>query len=142
MPRPRTPEVATDVVIELEDRPGRPVVVIRRGHPPEGHALPGGFVEIGESVEQAAVREAREETGLDIRLGPLLGVYSDPARDPRGHTVAIVWVASARGQPVAGDDAAGIVITDPEQAPPLVFDHGRILADYVAWRRAAGRNRG
>ena len=57
-------------------------------------------------------------------------------------TVAIVWVASARGQPVAGDDAAGIVITDPEQAPPLVFDHGRILADYVAWRRAASHNRG
>ena len=93
MPRPRTPEVAVDLVIELEDRPGRPVVLIRRGHPPPGHALPGGFVDIGETVEQAAVREAREETGLEVTLGELLGVYSDPARDPRGHTVTIVYVA-------------------------------------------------
>jgi 8-oxo-dGTP diphosphatase len=72
----------------------------------------------------------------------LLGVYSDPARDPRGHTVAIVYVATARGEPVAGDDAAGIIVTDPEAAPPLVADHDRIVADYVAWRRAAGRGGG
>lgn len=136
MPRPRTPEIAADIVIELEDRPGRPIVVIRRAHPPLGHALPGGFVDIGETVEHAAVREAREETGLDVSLVALLGVYSDPARDPRGHTVAIVYVATARGEPVAGDDAAGIVVTDPESAPPLVADHDRIVADYVAWRRA------
>lgn len=140
MPRPRTPEVAADVVIELEDRPGRPIVVIRRAHPPLGHALPGGFVDIGETVEHAAVREAREETGLDVDLVALLGVYSDPARDPRGHTVAIVYVATARGEPVAGDDAAGILVTDPQAAPPLVADHDRIVADYVAWRRAAGRS--
>ncbi len=139
MPRPRTPEIAADIVIELEDRPGRPIVVIRRAHPPLGHALPGGFVDIGETVEHAAVREAREETGLDVTLVALLGVYSDPARDPRGHTVAIVYVATARGEPVAGDDAAGIIVTDPEAAPPLVADHDRIVADYVAWRRAAGR---
>jgi 8-oxo-dGTP diphosphatase len=138
MPRPRTPEIAADIVIELEDRPGRPIVVIRRAHPPLGHALPGGFVDIGETVEHAAVREAREETGLDVRLVALLGVYSDPARDPRGHTVAIVYVATARGEPVAGDDAAGIIVTDPEAAPPLVADHDRIVADYVAWRRASG----
>jgi 8-oxo-dGTP diphosphatase len=139
MPRPRTPEIAADIVIELEDRPGRPIVIIRRAHPPLGHALPGGFVDIGETVEHAAVREAREETGLDVILVALLGVYSDPARDPRGHTVAIVYVATARGEPVAGDDAAGIIVTDPEAAPPLVADHDRIVADYVAWRRAAGR---
>jgi 8-oxo-dGTP diphosphatase len=142
MPRPRTPEVAVDVVIELTDRPGRPVVLIRRGRPPPGHALPGGFVDIGETVEDAAVREAREETGLDVKLGELLGVYSDPARDPRGHTVAIVFVATASGEPVAGDDAAGILVTDPDAAPPLVFDHGRILGDYLARRRAGGRGRG
>ncbi len=136
MPRPRTPEIAADIIIELEDRPGRPIVVIRRAHPPLGHALPGGFVDIGETVEHAAVREAREETGLDVTLVALLGVYSDPARDPRGHTVAIVYVATARGEPVAGDDAAGIVVTDPESAPPLVADHDRIVADYLAWRRA------
>jgi 8-oxo-dGTP diphosphatase len=138
MPRPRTPEVTVDLVIELEDRPGRPVVLVRRGHPPPGHALPGGFVDIGETVEHAARREAREETGLEVKLGELLGVYSDPARDPRGHTVAIVFIATARGDPVAGDDAAGILITDPESAPALAFDHGRILDDYLARRRAAG----
>lgn len=139
MPRPRTPEITVDLVIELEDRPGRPVVVIRRGHPPPGHALPGGFVDIGETVEHAAVREAREETGLDVKLHALLGVYSDPARDPRGHSVAIVYVATATGEPVAGDDAAGVIVTDPQGAPPLIFDHGQILADYIAWRRAGGR---
>jgi 8-oxo-dGTP diphosphatase len=142
MPRPRTPEVAADIVIELEDRPERPIVVIRRAHPPLGHALPGGFVDIGETVEHAAVREAREETGLDVSLVGLLGVYSDPARDPRGHTVAIVYVATARGEPVAGDDAAGVVVTDPANVPPLTLGHGRIVADYLAWRRAGGRGRG
>ncbi len=96
-------------------------------------------MDIGETVEHAALREAREETGLDVRLVDLLGVYSDPARDPRGHTVAIVYVATACGEPVAGDDAAGIVVTDPEAAPPLVSDHDRIVADYIAWRRAAAR---
>jgi 8-oxo-dGTP diphosphatase len=139
MPRPRTPEVSVDLVIELEDRPGRPVVLIRRRHPPLGHALPGGFVDIGETVEQAAVREAREETGLDVTLGDLLGVYSDPARDSRGHTVTIVYVARARGEPIAGDDAAEILVTDPASPPPLAFDHGRILGDYLARRRTGGR---
>lgn len=128
-----------DLVIEMTDRPGRPVVLVRRGHPPPGHALPGGYVDIGETVEHAARREAREETGLDVSLGELLGVYSDPARDPRGHTVTIVYVATASGEPVAGDDAADILVTDPEAAPPLAFDHGRILGDYLARRRAAGR---
>ena len=139
MPRPRTPEITVDLVIELEDRPGRPIVVIRRGHPPPGHALPGGFVDSGETVEHCAMREAREETGLDVALGTLLGVYSDPARDPRGHSVAIVYVAMATGEPVAGDDAAGVIVVDPEKAPPLIFDHDRILGDYLAWRRAGSR---
>ena len=142
MPRPRTPELSVDVVIELEDRPGRPIVLVRRAHPPEGHALPGGFVDVGETVEQAAIREAREETGLDVRLGALVGIYSDPGRDPRGHTVSIVYVAAASGEQVAGDDAAGILVTDPASAPPLAFDHDRILRDYLALRRAGGRGRG
>jgi len=142
MPRPRTPEICVDDVIELENQPGRPIVLIRRGTPPAGHSLPGGFVDVGETVEQAAVREAREETGLDVRLGELLGVYSDPARDPRGHTVSLVYIATATGAPAAGDDAADVLVTDPEAAPALVFDHDRILADYLARRRAAASPRG
>jgi 8-oxo-dGTP diphosphatase len=132
MTAPRTPPVAADVIIELCDRPGRPVVLIERRFPPPGWALPGGFVEVGETVEAAAVREAREETGLEVELRMLLGVYSDPARDPRRHTVGIVYVGRARGEPVAGDDAGAIAIVDPRSPPPLAFDHGRILADYLA----------
>jgi len=142
MPRPRTPEVAADIIIELDDRPGRPIVIIERAHPPLGHALPGGFVDIGETVEHAAMREAREETGLEVTLAGLLGVYSDPARDPRGHTVAIVYVATSRGELRAGDDAAGVRAVDPEHVPPLIGDHGRIVADYLAWRRARDRRSG
>jgi 8-oxo-dGTP diphosphatase len=142
MPRPRTPEVSVDVVIELTDRSGCPIVLIRRAHPPAGYALPGGFVDLGETVEQAAVREAREETGLEVRLGALVGIYSDPARDPRGHTVSIVYRATAAGNPAAGDDAAEILVTDPVSAPPLAFDHDRILNDYLALRRADSAARG
>ncbi len=134
MPRPQTPLLAVDIVIELEDRPGRPIVLIERRHPPPGHALPGGFVDIGETVEQAACREALEETGLCIRLGRLLGVYSDPARDPRGHAVSIVYVATATGRPEARDDAAAVLVTDPADLPALAFDHDRILADYRSVR--------
>lgn len=135
MPRPVTPLLTVDVVIELLDRPGRPIVLIGRRSPPPGYALPGGFVDVGETVEAAAVREAREETGLGVTLKRLLGVYSDPARDPRGHTVSVVYVGEARGEPRAGDDAAQVLVTDPAQPPPLAFDHERILSDYVAGRR-------
>jgi len=139
MRRPVTPPVAADVIIELVDRPGRPIVLIERRFPPPGWALPGGFVEIGETVEAAAVREAREETGLEVELGALLGVYSDPARDPRGHTVSVVYVGQARGEPRAADDAKSFAVIDPAAPPPLAFDHGRILADYlVRGRRASG----
>jgi len=135
MSRPTTPPVAADVIIELVDRPGRPIVLIERRFPPPGWALPGGFVEVGETVEAAAVREAREETGLDVELVALLGVYSDPKRDPRGHTIGIVYVGYARGEPVAGDDAGAFAIVDPSAPPPLAFDHARILADYLARAR-------
>jgi 8-oxo-dGTP diphosphatase len=135
VPRPVTPPVAADVIIELADRPGRPIVLIERRHPPPGHALPGGFVDIGETVESAARREAREETGLDVHLLGLLGVYSEPGRDPRGHTISVVFVGEARGEPAAGDDAAAIIVADPEAPPPLAFDHEQILRDYLRrWR--------
>lgn len=140
MPRPLTPALSTDIIIELHDRPGRPIVLVRRAHPPAGWAIPGGFVEVGERVEDAARREAREETGLDVSLFALLGCYSDPSRDTRGHTVSICYVAHARGVPKGGDDAAEAVAVDVDAWPsPLAFDHAAILHDYVRFRRGGYR---
>jgi len=135
MPRPRTPLLTVDIIIELHDRPGRPIVLIRRRHPPLGWALPGGFVDEGETLEQGAVREAVEETGLAVTLDTLLGCYSDPARDPRGPTASAVYVARARGTPQAADDAAQAAVFAPGDMPKaLAFDHALILADYRHYR--------
>ena len=136
MTKPQTPLLTADIIIELADRKERPIVLIERRNPPYGWAFPGGFVDVGESVEQAAVREAREETGLEVVLTSLLGCYSDPARDARGHTASLVYIARAKGSPRAADDAVDIRICTPESAPePLAFDHARILADYLTYRR-------
>lgn len=129
MPRPETPLLTVDVIIELARQDGR-IVLVQRKHEPLGWALPGGFVDIGETVEQAAAREAKEETGLAVTLEYLLGVYSDPRRDPRGHTVSVVFVATATGEPSGGDDAADAQVFDPCKPPEMAFDHARILADY------------
>jgi 8-oxo-dGTP diphosphatase len=129
----RAPRLAVDLIIEVA--PDR-IVLIRRRNPPHGWALPGGFVEYGESLEAAAVREAKEETGLDVELIHQMHTYSDPARDPRGHTVSTVFIARARGTPRAGDDAGEIRVASlTELLTPLAFDHETILADYMALRQ-------
>lgn len=131
MPVPKTPFLAADTIIELTDRPSKPIVLIERRNFPHGWALPGGFVDVGERVEQAAIREAAEETGLRVALRLLLGVYSAPDRDPRGHTVGLVFIGEAHGEPQAADDAARIGIYRPTDVPKqLAFDHAQILADY------------
>lgn len=135
MPTPVTPALSTDIIIELQDLPRRPIVLVRRAHPPAGWAIPGGFVEVGERVEDSAKREALEETGLEVTLIALLGCYSDPSRDPRGHTVSICYVAHASGMPRGGDDAAEAALFDIGAWPqPLAFDHANILRDYARFR--------
>ncbi|MDD2659458.1 MAG: NUDIX hydrolase [Methylococcales bacterium] len=135
MPKPITPLLAADVIIELSDLPGRPIVLIERANPPYGWAIPGGFVDLGEIVEFAAAREAREEVGLDVRLLVLLGIYSDPVRDSRGHTVTAVYVGEAAGTPVAADDAKNCRLFSPDELPGLLaFDHAQVLADYKKFR--------
>ena len=107
------------------------IVLVRRRDFPFGWAIPGGYVEYGESVEDAARREAFEETGLKIELRGVLGVYSAPGRDPRGHTVAVVFVAEGRGEPKPGDDAAEVQVFSLDRLPAeMAFDHADILLDY------------
>jgi ADP-ribose pyrophosphatase YjhB (NUDIX family) len=128
-----TPSPTVDIVIGS----GTGIVLIKRKNPPYGWAIPGGFVDYGESVEHAAVREAKEETGLDVKLTGLLGVYSDPARDPRFHTISTVFMATAEGMPVGHDDAEEARVFQLDNLPePLAFDHARILADYAARKTA------
>ena len=127
MAGPETPKLMVDVVIPSEGR----VVLIRRGSDPfEGQwALPGGFVEVGETVEQAALREAAEETGLAVELARLVGVYSDPDRDPRGHNVSVAFLARVvGGDLIAATDAAEVAVLDPDSVE-LAFDHRSIIAD-------------
>ena len=131
--RYRNPFPTVDIIIELQDG----IVLIERKNPPHGWALPGGFVDYGESLEAAAVREAREETSLEVSNLRLLGCYSDPGRDERMHTISTVYIADGCGLPLAADDAADVGIFQLESLPePLCFDHSKILADYAALRRA------
>lgn len=131
----RNPAPTVDIIIELVDQPTRPIILIERLHPPEGWALPGGFVDYGESVETAARREAREEVCLEVELLEQFHVYSEPGRDLRQHTLSVVFIATALGQPQAADDAKTVKVFDVWDLPsPLCFDHSRILRDYWRYR--------
>ena len=127
MAGPETPKLMVDVVIPAEDG----VVLIRRGSDPykDMWALPGGFAEVGETVENAAVREAKEETNLDVELERLVGVYSEPDRDPRGHNVSVAFLARVTGgEPEAATDADEVAMLDPSDVE-LAFDHRKIIED-------------
>ncbi len=130
----KTPFLSVDGIIELY-KEGRfeGIVLIERLNPPLGLAIPGGFVDVGEQVEDAVIREMKEETDLDVSIQALLGVYSDPARDPRFHTVSVVYICRAEGIPKGLDDAKEAIVYTKEEIPfdKLVFDHARILKDYL-----------
>ncbi len=136
MPIPVTPLMTADIIIELENNNKTQIVLIERLNPPFGWAIPGGFVDKGESIESAAIREAKEETGLDVTLKCLLGCYSDPARDPRFHTASLVYIATADGVPVAGDDAKTTRLFDIDSIDvELAFDHQQIVDDYLNYKK-------
>jgi 8-oxo-dGTP diphosphatase len=138
----RNPAPTVDIIIELIDRPHRPIVLIERLNPPHGWAIPGGFIDYGNSAEKTAQAEAIEETGLEIELVDLLGVYSDPARDDRQHTMSVTYIATAKGDPKAGDDAKNVRVVDIWEIPEnLCFDHDRILHDYLQYRNYGMRPR-
>ena len=141
MKKHRNPVPTVDIIIEADRKDGRQgIILIKRRNPPYGWALPGGFVDYGETLEQAAVREAKEETSLDIQLLCQMHTYSDPDRDPRQHMISTVFIARGRGKPQARDDAQEIGIFSREELNfPLVFDHKKILEDYFK-RKSQNRN--
>lgn len=124
----RNPLLTVDIIIEM---PGKGIILIERRNPPLGWAIPGGFVDYGETLEAAAVREAGEETGMELEGLRQFQAYSDPKRDPRGHTVSVVFTAVGKGVPRAADDAKNLQIFPLDKLPEkLAFDHALILSDY------------
>ncbi len=133
------PTPTVDCIVEL---PGDRIVLVKRKNPPLGWALPGGFVDTGEALHAACVREVREETGLHVALSEQFFTYSDPARDPRKHTLSTVYIGQAEGEPLGADDAAEARAFHLEAIPaPLCFDHGVIVADYLKYKRTGQRRK-
>jgi len=133
--KPKTPYLTTDGIVEIYNVSEKllGVVLIQRKNTPLGLALPGGFVDIGESVEDAVMREMKEEISLDVKIKNLFGVYSNPDRDQRFHTASVVYLCTAYGTPLGADDAkeAMIIKLEDLKLNKLVFDHGNILKDYL-----------
>jgi 8-oxo-dGTP diphosphatase len=131
----QTPYLTTDGIIKLYDKDEnfQGIVFIQRLNPPHGIALPGGFVDIGESIEDALVREMKEEVSLDVKIESLLGIYSNPKRDSRFHTASAVYICKAYGVPKAADDAKEVYLYDLDEIPfdTLVFDHNDIMKDFL-----------
>lgn len=128
----RNPLVTIDIIIEINDK----IVLIQRVNPPYGWALPGGFVDYGESLESSAIREAKEETSLEVTLKEQFHTYSDPDRDPRHHTVTTVFIGKGAGTPKAADDAKHLgVFTENDLPKPIVFDHRKIIDDYFRYKQ-------
>jgi len=133
----KTPLVTVDIIIEVGNRD---IVLIERKNPPHGWALPGGFVDYGESLERAAVREAKEETSLDVQLVEQFYTYSDPKRDPRRHTVSTIFIARGSGEPRGADDAkTARLFTEDNLPSSVVFDHLQILRDYFRYKKTGER---
>lgn len=135
----KNPTPTVDCIIEL---PGERIVLVRRAKPPVGWALPGGFVNAGEPLHHAAVREVKEETGLDVELVEQFFTYSDPKRDPRQHNLSTVYIGRAQGEPKGADDAAEARAYPLDALPEnLCFDHGTILSDYRTYKRTGQRRK-
>lgn len=127
----KNPKPTADIIVDFDEK----VLLVNRRNEPRGWAIPGGFIDYGESAEDAAVREIREETGIEVTGLAQFHTYSDPNRDPRFHTLTVVFTARGVGIPVAGDDAAEVGLYSPDELPsPIVFDHATILADYFRSR--------
>jgi len=138
----KTPYLSVDGIIKLynKDDKFQGIVFIQRLNPPYGIALPGGFVDIGESVEDALLREMKEEVSLDVKIESLLGIYSNPKRDPRFHTASAVYICKAYGEPKAADDAKEVYMYSLDEIPfdKLVFDHAEIMRDFLKYNFDSG----
>ena len=137
---PKTPYLTTDGIVEIYDNDENflGITLISRKNTPLGLAIPGGFVDIGESVETAVVREMKEEISLDVKILTLLGIYSDPSRDSRFHTASVTYICKAYGDPVGADDAKEAQVYKLDEIPldKLVFDHKKIMLDYLKTRES------